>query len=207
VSGRDLLGKRLLDLAIAVPALLLSLPVQAGVAVAVALRLGRPVLFWQTRPGRDGEPFQMVKFRTMLPADPAAGLVDDASRLTPFGRALRSTSLDELPALWNVIRGDMSLVGPRPLLMEYLSRYSPEQARRHAVPPGLTGLAQVAGRNDLPWEERLRLDVEYTTTRSLRLDLRILARTVVLVCRRTGITAAGAATMPEFLGTARQDAP
>ena len=207
MRDRSLLGKRLLDLAIAVPALLLTLPVQPAGSAAVALRLGRPVLFRQTRPGRDGKPFEIVKFRTMLPVDPAAGLVDDASRLTPFGRALRSTSLDELPSLWNVVRGDMSLVGPRPLLMEYLSRYSPEQAGRHAVPPGLTGLAQVAGRNDLPWEERLRLDVEYTATRSLGLDLRILARTVVLVCGRTGITGGGSATMPEFLGTARQDAP
>jgi lipopolysaccharide/colanic/teichoic acid biosynthesis glycosyltransferase len=203
VNSRSLRTKRVVDLVIALPALLLSLPVQAAVAVAVALRLGRPVLFRQTRPGQHGRPFTIVKFRSMRPMDSTAGLVDDASRLTRFGRILRSTSLDELPALWNVVRGDMSLVGPRPLLMQYLDRYSPEQARRHDVPPGLTGLAQIAGRNDLSWEDRLRLDVHYAATRTLLLDLRILLATVGLVLRRTGINATGAATMPEFQGTDR----
>lgn len=203
--GRSIRSKRALDLLLVVPLLAISLPVQAAVAVVVALRLGRPVLFRQMRPGLHGRPFPILKFRTMRPVDVAAGLVDDASRLTRFGRTLRSSSLDELPALWNVVRGDMSLVGPRPLLMQYLDRYSAEQARRHDVPPGLTGLAQVAGRNALAWDERLRLDVEYVATRTLGLDLRILAATVGLVLRRTGISAAGAATMPEFTGPVRQD--
>lgn len=200
MNSRSLHLKRLLDLTIAVPALLVSLPVQAAVAVAVAMRLGRPILFRQIRPGREGRPFQILKFRSMRQTDPRVGLVDDESRLTRFGRALRSSSLDELPALWNVVRGDMSLVGPRPLLMQYLDRYTAEQSRRHDVPPGLTGLAQVAGRNALTWEERLSLDVEYVANRSLGLDLKILAATAGLVLRRTGINAAGAATMPEFLG-------
>lgn len=203
---RSLLLKRMFDLAIAVPALAVSLPVQILVAAAVALRLGRPVLFRQVRPGQHGKPFEIIKFRTMRPPDPARGYVDDASRLTAFGRALRSTSLDELPALWNIVRGDMSLVGPRPLLMQYLDRYTSDQARRHELPPGLTGLAQIAGRNSLSWEERFRLDVEYVSNWSLRLDIAILFRTVGLVLRRSGITATGAATMPEFLGSDRQEA-
>ena len=205
MTGGSLRAKRLMDLTIAVPALLASLPLQAAVALAIALRLGRPVLFRQIRPGRHGQPFEIVKFRTMLPPDPAGGRVDDADRLTPLGRLLRSTSLDELPTLWNVVRGDMSLVGPRPLLMQYLDRYSAEQARRHDVPPGLTGLAQVAGRNALSWSERLRLDVEYVSSRSLLLDVRILVRTVGLVLRRTGISATGEATMPEFTGTHQEE--
>ena len=207
MNDRSLRAKRLMDLAIAVPLLLVSLPVQAAVAAAVALALGRPVLFRQTRPGRHGMPFQILKFRSMRPVDPDAGLVADERRLTPFGRILRSTSLDELPALWNVVRGDMSLVGPRPLLMQYLDRYSAKQSRRHDVPPGLTGLAQVAGRNALSWEDRLRLDVEYVASRSLVLDVKILLATVGLVLRRTGINANGAATMPEFRGEPRRDRP
>ena len=198
--GRASEQKRVFDLLVAVPALLVSLPLQAAVAVAVVFGLGRPVIFRQTRPGLHGRPFEILKFRTMRPENPAAGLLDDASRLTPLGRLLRRTSLDELPTLWNVVRGDMSLVGPRPLLMQYLDRYSPEQARRHQVRPGLTGLAQVSGRNDISWDDRLRLDVEYVCRHSLGTDLRILARTVCLVLRRTGINAAGAATMTEFLG-------
>lgn len=198
--------KRTLDLVVAVPVLLVSLPLQGAVAIAVALFLGRPVLFRQTRPGRHGQPFQILKFRSMRPVDLAAGLVDDDARLTRFGRILRSTSLDELPALWNVVRGEMSLVGPRPLLMQYLDRYSVEQMRRHDVPPGLTGLAQVAGRNSLSWEERLQLDIEYATTRSLWLDLKILISTIGVVLRRTGISAEGTATMPEFSGSDRPGA-
>jgi lipopolysaccharide/colanic/teichoic acid biosynthesis glycosyltransferase len=158
------------------------------------------VLFRQMRPGRHGEPFELVKFRTMHRVDPERGLVDDASRLTPVGRALRATSLDELPTLWNVVRGDMALVGPRPLLMHYLERYSDEQGRRHEVRPGLTGLAQVSGRNALSWDDKLRLDVEYVKRRSFWLDLRILVATVVVVARRRGISARGQATMPEFRG-------
>ncbi len=136
-------GKRALDLAICLPALVLSLPVQALVGAAVAIKLGRPVLFRQHRPGLHGEPFELIKFRTMLPIDIGKGQTDDASRMTPMGRILRATSLDELPSLWNIVRGEMSVVGPRPLLMQYLERYTPQQARRHEVKPGLTGAAQV----------------------------------------------------------------
>ncbi|KRF43246.1 hypothetical protein ASH01_15705 [Terrabacter sp. Soil811] len=193
--------KRVLDLAIAVPAFVVSLPVQGLVGLLVSLKLGRPVLFAQTRPGLNGVPFTMRKFRSMLPVDQALGQVDDASRMTSFGRVLRSTSLDELPTLWNVIRGDMSLVGPRPLLMQYLPLYSPEQARRHDVRPGLTGLAQVSGRNALTWEEKFRLDVEYVKRRTLRMDVRIIRDTVTAVLRREGVSAADSVTMPEFRGS------
>jgi lipopolysaccharide/colanic/teichoic acid biosynthesis glycosyltransferase len=192
--------KRSVDLAVTVPLLFLSLPVQAIVALLVANRLGRPVLFVQTRAGRNARPFKLVKFRTMRPLDKDCGHIDDASRLSPFGAALRSTSLDELPTLWNIVRGDMSLVGPRPLLMHYLPRYTTTQARRHEVLPGLTGLAQIRGRNAVAWEERLRLDVEYVDCRSLALDLSILVRTVVTVLRREGIAAEGHVTMAEFTG-------
>jgi lipopolysaccharide/colanic/teichoic acid biosynthesis glycosyltransferase len=194
-------GKRLLDLGVAIPAFVLSLPVQALVGVAIRLRLGSPVLFRQPRPGRNGEAFTLVKFRTMLPIDPALGRTDDESRMTSLGTWLRSTSLDELPTLWNVLRGDMSIVGPRPLLMAYLTRYSPVQARRHEVRPGLTGLAQISGRNAVLWDERLALDVEYVTSQSLALDLRIIRDTVSAVLRREGISAAGHATMTEFSGS------
>lgn len=193
-------GKRLFDLAVSVPALVLSLPVQAVVAVAVRARLGSPVLFSQERPGLDGQVFVMRKFRTMLSPDPAKGLVTDADRLTPFGTFLRSTSLDELPTLWNIARGDMSIVGPRPLLVRYLDRYSAQQARRHEVRPGLTGLAQVSGRNAVSWDQRLALDVHYVDTHSLRGDLRIIGRTVAAVLRRDGISAEDSVTMPEFPG-------
>ena len=197
--------KRLIDLAVAVPAIAVSLPVQGAIAVLVARKLGRPVLFRQRRPGLHGRPFTMVKFRTMLAPDPAAGRVDDADRMTAFGAALRATSLDELPTLFNVIRGDMSLVGPRPLLMQYLDRYTPEQARRHEVRPGLTGLAQVSGRNAIEWDDKLTLDVEYVDRRSLRLDLRILLLTVRQVVRRDGITAPGHVTTAEFMGSRAAD--
>lgn len=194
-------AKRLLDVTVAVPALVLSAPVQAVVAVAVASRLGRPVLFRQVRPGLHGKPFTLVKFRTMTDIDVAAGRVDDESRMTSLGSFLRSTSLDELPTLLNVVRGEMSLVGPRPLLMAYLDRYSPEQTRRHNVRPGLTGLAQVSGRNSVGWGQRLALDVEYVDRHTLALDLRILWWTFAAVLRRDGIAAEGSATMPEFMGS------
>ncbi|PKN06916.1 MAG: hypothetical protein CVU73_13785 [Deltaproteobacteria bacterium HGW-Deltaproteobacteria-8] len=189
-------AKRLLDLALVLPGLALLSPVLLAVALAVRLRLGPGVFFRQERPGLHGKPFLILKFRTMLPGDGP-----DAERLTPFGRFLRSTSLDELPELFNVLAGDMSLVGPRPLLMQYLPRYTKEQARRHEVSPGLTGWAQVNGRNALSWEEKFRLDVWYVDNRSLGLDLAILWRTVRAVLRREGVSAAGAATMPEFLGS------
>ena len=193
--------KRCIDIAIAAAVLLLAAPLLLLVAVAVRVNLGSPVLFRQRRPGLHGRPFTMVKFRTMRDAIGRDGRpLPDAERLTPFGKLLRSTSLDELPELWNVLRGEMSLVGPRPLLMEYLDRYTPEQARRHEVRPGVTGWAQVNGRNALSWEERFRLDVWYVEHRSLRLDLKILTRTLSMVLRRTGVSAEGEATMSLFEG-------
>jgi lipopolysaccharide/colanic/teichoic acid biosynthesis glycosyltransferase len=197
--------KRLLDVVGAAVLLVLTAPLMAVVALLVATSLGRPVLFRQCRAGRYGAPFVLVKFRTMLP--PAPDRAGDGDRLTPLGRWLRASSLDELPTLWNVLRGEMSLVGPRPLLTEYLERYSPTQARRHEVRPGVTGLAQVRGRNSLSWEDKLDLDVRYVDTRSLRADLSILAATVRTVLRREGISAQGSATAHEFLGTAHRPAP
>ncbi len=191
--------KRLIDIVASAVALVVLSPIIAVVAVLVALRLGRPVLFVQERPGRNARPFTMYKFRTMTSATgPDGRLLPDAERLTPFGRLLRSTSLDELPELWNILRGDMSLVGPRPLLMAYLPRYSAHQARRHEVRPGLTGWAQVNGRNATTWDERFDLDVWYVDHRSMRLDLQILWKTVQAVVRRNGVSAEGHATMPEF---------
>jgi lipopolysaccharide/colanic/teichoic acid biosynthesis glycosyltransferase len=192
--------KRTMDVAIAAAALVVLAPVLAVVAIAVAVALGRPVLFRQTRAGLGGKPFAVLKFRSMREADPLRGIITDADRLTPFGRYLRSTSLDELPSLWNVLRGDMSIVGPRPLPVAYLPRYSPEQARRHEVRPGITGLAQVCGRNSLSWEAKFALDVEYVDDRSFALDVRIMCATVGVVLRRDGISAAGEATAPEFQG-------
>ncbi|OKI45256.1 sugar transferase [Micromonospora sp. CB01531] len=193
--------KRTIDVVAALVLLVLTAPLMALVALVVAVGLGRPVLFRQARIGRDDTIFELVKFRSMLPIDPRRGLVADADRLTPLGRFLRASSLDELATLWNVLRGDMSLVGPRPLLPEYLARYSPWQARRHEVRPGMTGLAQVNGRNSLTWEAKLDLDVRYVDSRNLRIDLAILLATVRTVLRRDGISAAGSATAPEFLGT------
>lgn len=191
--------KRLMDVLVAAIVLVLSAPVQAVVAVLVRLKLGSPVLFRQQRPGRDDEIFELVKFRTMRHPDPAAGIVNDEQRLTPFGVLLRSTSLDELPTLWNVLRGDMSLVGPRPLLVRYLDRYTPEQRRRHDVRPGVTGLAQVSGRNALAWDQKFRLDVDYVDRRSLRLDVTVLIATMSKVFLREGITNGLDATTAEFL--------
>lgn len=194
--------RRLLDLAVSVPVALLTLPLLALAALAVRLGLGSPVLFRQERPGRDGRPFTLLKLRTMKDATDATGRpLPDAQRLTRLGRLLRATSLDELPTLWNVLRGDMSWVGPRPLLPEYLPLYSPEQARRHEVLPGITGWAQVHGRNALTWEEKFRLDVWYVDHRSPGMDLRILALTLLRVFQRQGIRAKDHATMPRFRGS------
>lgn len=195
--------KRLIDLVVGGLAYVVSLPAQGVLAVLVRRKLGSPVLFRQPRPGRDGEVFELVKFRTMLEVDEAKGLVTDEQRMTRFGAFLRSTSLDELPSLWNVVKGDMSLVGPRPLLVRYLERYSPEQARRHEVRPGITGLAQVSGRNAISWDEKFAKDVEYVDNRSFLLDLKIVVATVAKVAKRDGIAADGEVTMTEFMGNER----
>lgn len=194
--------KRALDLLAATLGLLLLSPLILSLALLIRLKLGSPILFTQTRPGLHGEPFRMIKFRTMTDTRDANGeLLPDSIRLTPFGKFLRASSLDELPELWNVIKGDMSLVGPRPLLMEYLPRYSPEQARRHEVRPGITGWAQVNGRNAIAWEEKFKLDVWYVDNQSFWLDLKILFLTVKKVFVREGISAEGEATMPKFTGS------
>ena len=197
--------KRLFDLiAASFGLLVLALPLLA-LAWLVRRKLGSPVLFTHVRPGLYGKPFRMVKFRTMTDERDANGaLLPDAQRLTPFGRWLRASSLDELPELWNVLRGEMSLVGPRPLLMEYLPLYSPEQARRHEVRPGITGWAQVNGRNAISWADKFARDVRYVDHRSLWLDLRILWQTVRKVLVRDGISAPGDATMPKFDGAQKQ---
>ncbi len=198
--------KRLFDLVLSILGLLaLALPL-LGLVWLVRRKLGSPVFFRQVRPGLNGKPFEMVKFRTMTcELGPDGQLLPDAVRLTPFGRFLRATSLDELPELWNVLKGDMSLVGPRPLLMEYLPLYTPEQARRHEVRPGITGWAQVNGRNALSWEDKFQLDVWYVDHRSLWLDIKILWLTVKKVLVRDGISAAGEATMPKFTGSKTQE--
>ena len=194
--------KRLFDIVVSACALLvLALPL-LGVVWMVRRKLGSPVFFTQVRPGMHGKSFKMVKFRSMTSErGPDGELLPDAVRLTPFGRFLRATSLDELPELWNVLKGDMSLVGPRPLLMEYLPLYSPEQARRHEVRPGITGWAQVNGRNAISWEDKFKLDVWYVDHRSLWLDIKILWLTVKKVLVREGISAAGEATMGKFTGS------
>jgi lipopolysaccharide/colanic/teichoic acid biosynthesis glycosyltransferase len=193
--------KRAFDLIIALLASFLLIPALAAIALTVRIILGKPVLFRQTRPGLNGRLFTLIKFRTMTVMNNLEGIgPPDEARLTPFGRFLRATSLDELPELWNVIRGDMSLVGPRPLLMEYLRYYSAEQARRHDVRPGITGLAQVKGRNCLSWDEKFRFDVWYVDHRSFWLDIKILLLTVYSVLLSRGITAEGHATMPPFKG-------
>ncbi|HEU0134407.1 MAG TPA: sugar transferase [Allosphingosinicella sp.] len=205
-AGLD--GKRLFDIVASLALLILFCIPMAGVALAVAVKLGRPILFRQIRPGMGGQPFQMVKFRTLTDArGPDGELLEDSERVTPFGRKLRSTSLDELPELWNVLRGDMSLVGPRPLLMRYLPLYSPEQARRHDVRPGLTGWTAVKGRNALGWDEKLALDIWYVDNRSFLLDLKILAMTAAKVLSRSGVAAEGFDTAPEFRGSQAEPAP
>jgi sugar transferase EpsL len=199
------IGKRLLDLSLTIPTLILLAPVFALLALLVRLKLGTPVFFRQQRPGLLGEPFTLFKFRTMTDARDGAGeLLPDEERMTRFGRFLRSTSLDELPELINIIKGDMSLVGPRPLLMEYMDRYTPEQARRHEVKPGLTGWVQVNGRNAISWEQKFALDEWYVDHQSFWLDIKIIAVTVVTLIRREGISREGyAAGGPPFMGTQR----
>ena len=194
--------KRIFDVTVSTVAIALLSPLLLLLAFLVRLKIGSPILFTQTRPGLHGKPFKIYKFRTMTNARDAGGnLLPDAERLTRFGRFLRSTSLDELPELINVLKGDMSLVGPRPLLMQYLDRYTPEQARRHEVRPGITGWAQINGRNAITWEEKFALDVWYVDNCSLWLDLKIIALTIWKVLRREGISYQGEATMSEFLGT------
>ena len=199
------ISKRIIDVALTLIGGLVLLPFVMLIALAVYLSVGAPILFRQKRPGMAGLPFEMYKFRTMLEGfDEQGNPLPDGQRLTRVGRFLRSLSLDELPSLWNVLRGEMSLVGPRPLLMRYLERYSPEQARRHEVLPGITGWAQVNGRNALTWEDKFRLDVWYVDHQSLWLDFRILLMTVWKVLRREGISQEGHATADEFMGSAKR---
>ena len=196
--------KRVLDVTIAGAALIVLSPLFAAIAIAVRFRLGSPVLYRQRRSGRNGAPIDVVKFRSMTDARSADGaLLDDAERLTSFGRRLRSTSLDELPQLWTVLRGDMSIVGPRPLPTTYDGRYSPEQHRRLDATPGITGWAQVQGRNSIDWSTKLAHDVWYVDHASLRVDLAIIGRTLKSVVAREGVSSDGHATMPEFLGDGR----
>lgn len=203
---RSLLLKRMLDVSVAGVGLLVAMPVIAVVALLVWRKMGSPVLFRQPRPGLHAQPFTLLKFRTMTQATGSDGKpLPDEQRLTPFGRFLRQTSLDELPQLFNVLKGEMSLVGPRPLLMEYLPRYSPAQAQRHEVKPGITGWAQVNGRNALTWEEKFALDTWYVEHWSNGLDIRILWRTLLMVLKRKGISDEGTATMTEFQGSKRRE--
>jgi sugar transferase EpsL len=204
-AARACAAKRVFDVAASAAGLVLLAPLLGGVALAIRMRLGRPVLFRQRRPGLHGEPFTLLKFRTMRDALDADGTpLPDEARMTRLGRLLRSTSLDELPTLWNGLRGEMSLVGPRPLLMEYLPLYTREQARRHEVRPGITGWAQVNGRNALRWEEKFQLDVWYVDNRTAWLDFEILLRTMMKVVVREGISQQGQATMERFTGTMKE---
>lgn len=199
--------KRALDILFALVALVLTFPIMLAVAIVIRLKLGSPVLFRQLRPGLEGRPFCLVKFRTMsLKTDAAGEPLPDGARLSAIGRSLRAASLDELPVFWNVLKGDMSVVGPRPLLQEYLPLYTRKQRRRHCVRPGITGWAQVNGRNAVSWEERLAMDVWYVDNQSLRLDIEIILRTVATVFRRHGISEAGEATMSKFTGSQRGEA-
>lgn len=198
--------KRLLDIVIASTALVVLSPLYAFVAYKVKKNLGSPVLFRQVRPGLNGQPFEMIKFRTMKDAVDAEGNpLPDSERLTAFGKMLRSTSLDEMPELWNVIKGDMSIVGPRPLLTEYLPLYNKEQAKRHDVRPGMTGYAQVNGRNAISWEEKFKLDTWYVENRSLWLDFKIMLKTVKKVIAKDDISAEGEVTMTKFTGSKNKD--
>ncbi|RKL61637.1 sugar transferase [Thermoanaerobacteraceae bacterium SP2] len=194
--------KRLVDITGALFGLILLAPVIFIIGILIRLSMGSPVIFSQVRPGLYGKPFKMYKFRTMTDARDERGyLLPDEQRLTALGNFLRSTSLDELPELWNVIRGEMSLVGPRPLLMEYLDLYTPEQARRHEVKPGVTGWAQINGRNSLSWEEKFKMDVWYVDHWNILLDIKIIFMTFLKVVKRDGISAQGHATMPKFMGS------
>jgi sugar transferase EpsL len=206
MNGQSSYGsKRFLDLSISIPALILISPLFLIIALIIRLRLGTPVLFRQKRPGLHCRPFTIYKFRTMTDARDSQGkLLTDAQRLTVLGRFLRTTSMDELPELFNVVRGDMSIVGPRPLLLQYLDRYTPEQNRRHKVKPGITGWAQVNGRNALTWEDKFRLDVWYVDHQSLRLDLKIIAITAWKILKREGIKQPGQATAEEFKGASQE---
>jgi sugar transferase EpsL len=196
-----IIKKRLFDLIIVIPSLIILSPMMVSIWLLVYFKIGSPMIFKQVRPGLNSKPFTIYKFRTMTDDHDENGqLLPDALRLTRFGRFLRSTSLDELPELFNVLKGDMSLVGPRPLLMRYLDRYTPEQNRRHEVKPGLTGWAQVNGRNAISWEEKFRLDVWYVDHKSIKLDLKIIALTVINVLRKQGINQDGSVTMEEFKG-------
>ena len=198
--------KRFVDILVAGAGLLLLLPLFFILFWFIRIKLGRPVFFYQIRPGLKGKPFRMVKFRTMTDMRNSFGeLLPDEVRLTPFGRLLRTSSLDELPELWNVLKGEMSLVGPRPLLVEYLALYTPEEARRHEVRPGITGWAQVNGRNAISWEEKFNLDIWYVDHRSFKLDFRILLMTISNVLRRSDIHQRGAATMEKFRGHKTQE--
>jgi len=193
--------KRIFDLTLTIPAYLLLSPLIILIAVIIRLTMGKPIFFRQIRPGFQGKAFTIYKFRTMLNAyDKNGNLLPDKERLTRFGKFLRSTSLDELPELFNILKGEMSIVGPRPLLMQYLERYSPEQARRNEVRPGLTGWAQINGRNAITWEEKFRLDVWYVDNQSFRIDMKIIFMTIVKVLKREGINQPGQATMEEFMG-------
>lgn len=195
-------SKRLFDVAVSAGALVATAPVTVTAAAAIFATMGRPIFFRQTRPGLHGEPFDLIKFRTMAPPPPGEDpLLSDARRITRVGKFLRETSLDEFPTFWNVLRGDMSIVGPRPLLMRYLDRYTPEQARRHDVKPGITGWSQVNGRNALSWDEKFAYDVYYVDNASFLFDLQIFFKTILKVFQREGISNAGFATMPEFMGT------
>jgi sugar transferase EpsL len=198
-------GKRWLDLLLTVPAVIILLPLYAIIASGVRIFIGSPILFSQNRPGLGGSPFILYKFRTMTQErDEKGTLLPDAARLKAVGLFLRATSLDELPELWNVLKGDMCLVGPRPLLMQYLDRYTPEQARRHEVKPGITGWAQVNGRNAITWEEKFKLDIWYVDNRSLWLDVKIITMTIWKIFKREGISQPGQATMEEFRGPSNE---
>jgi len=198
--------KRFLDLALSISTIIIFSPLSGGIALLIYLRMGSPILFRQTRPGLHGKPFTLYKFRTLTNQYSPTGIIlHDSERLTGFGRTLRSISLDELPELWNVIMGDMSIVGPRPLLMQYLDRYTPEQMRRHEVKPGITGWAQVNGRNAITREEKFKLDVWYVDHWSLWLDVKIIGMTIWKILKREGISHPGQATMEEFKGTNHEE--
>lgn len=196
------LPKRVFDISVASAALGITLPIMIPIAIAIKTTMGSPILFQQTRPGKDGVPFDILKFRTMRDLRPDEEMIaSDGNRITRLGNFLRKTSLDEFPTFWNVLRGDMSIVGPRPLLIRYLSRYSPLEFRRHETKPGITGWAQINGRNTISWSEKFKLDIWYVERRSLKLDTKILLKTLSKVLKRDGISSTESLTMPEFMGS------